>query len=201
MTTRQYLTTIFICSSLYSFGQENVKNVYSIEFPWQTELTKKEKKTIEDYFLLLPSDFIDCEGIYEGYPTREKREKLIQKKDVRNGYIEFQKTAQLALFKDKVNSKDIVAIQIGRCGAGSTCGSLNTLLELKDNKWIYRVDLLPKRERMEDIYNRLEKEDKCPYFDLPQIGTVISVRDENNNGAIITSYRWTGTNFQITNER
>jgi hypothetical protein len=197
MTTKNILPFILSILSIVSFGQENIKKSYSIEFEWQKDIANKPTKTIEDYFFLLPSSFLDCEGIYEGLPTKEKREKIVNSKDIKNGYLEFYKTAQLALFKDRLNSKDIVALQIGRCGAGSTCGALNTLLEFVDNKWLYRVELLPNRERMEDIYNRLEKQDICPYFDLPKIGTTILIRDENSNDSIILKYKWTGQKFEL----
>lgn len=195
------LLLIVVCLFLTSFvkGQEKNSKKYPIEFDWQKELAKKGTKTIEDYFLLLPSEFLDCEGIYNGYSSIEKREKLIAKKDIRNGYIQFHKTAQISLFKDRVNLKDIIAVQIGRCGAGNTCGSLNTILEFIGNKWILRVDLLPDHKTIADIYHELEKEDICPYFNLPQIGTIIDVRDEYS-GAVIMKYNWTGQKFQVIAE-
>lgn len=191
------LIVLFMLINIVCFGQEHANRTYPIEFDWQHDIAKKKKRTIEDYFLLLPSQFLDCERIFKGFPTVDNRIEIIKKKDLRNGYLEFHGRSQIALFKDKTNSKDIIAIQIGGCGAGNTCGSLNTLLEFTDNKWVYRIDLLPNSKRVEDIYNEIEKDGKCPYFNLPQIGTTIELRDENNNGSIIMKYEWTGQRFNI----
>ncbi|MBT4498253.1 MAG: hypothetical protein HOC74_11050 [Gemmatimonadetes bacterium] len=180
-------------------AQEDPKKKFPLEFEWQNGIATEKTKNINDYFLLLPSEFIDCEGAQFGqYSTKQKREKIISKIDQKNGYLQFYKTGQLVLFKDRKNNKDIIAIQSGRCGAGNTCGALNTLLEFQDSTWIFRIDLLPDGKRIEDLYY---DDDTCPYFDLPQYGTTILIKNEWGDDSIITRYKWTKQKFVNSNHQ
>lgn len=189
-------TVILLALTITVYGQEKQEKKYALEFLWQKPLAAKKNKNIKDYFLLLPTDFFDCEGVRFfsdccSYSTKKEREKLITKLDVKNDYLEFG-TAQLVLFKDREKHKDIIAIQWGGCGAGNTCGALNTLMELKKSTWIFRVDLLPQMKNIDDLYYA---GDVCPYFDLPQHGTTILVRNEClelscKDGEVITRYFW-----------
>jgi hypothetical protein len=194
MKTILVLLTTLISTTLCA--QENPKKKYPLEFEWQNEIATAKTKNIKDYFLLLPSEFIDCEGAQFGqYSTKQKREEIISKIDQKNGYLQFYRTAQLVLFKDRKNKKDIIAIQSGRCGAGNTCGALNTLLEFQDSTWVFRIDLLPEGKRIEDLYY---DDDHCPYFDLPQYGTTILIKNELDDDSIITRYKWTKQRFVNT---
>lgn len=197
MRTLVILVALFsiIAFEKNSIAQEDSTKTYQIEFDWQNPFAAKKTKTIKDYFFLLPSSFIDCEGAELGmYSTFNKREKLISKLDLKNGYLQFNRADQLVLFKDRKNKIDIVAIQAGGCGAGSTCGALNTLLELKNNVWKFRVDLLPKGKMMEDLYY---SDEVCPYFDLPQYGTTILVKDEYKKESIVAKYLWNREKFLL----
>lgn len=182
---------------MLTFAQENPKATYPLEFDWQKIISSKKNKNIKDYYLLIPSIFIECEGaMFNEYATKKQREDIITKLDIQNGYLMWYDRAQLVLFKDRVNEVDIIAIQSGRCGAGTTCGGLNSLLEFKNGEWKYRVDLLPFGKTIEEL---LYKNDVCPYFDLPQYGTTILVKDENKKNSVITKYIWKKQRFKKIN--
>lgn len=185
------------------YARDKPYQPYAMEFQWQKAIAKKNHKNIKDYFLLLPSVFIDCEGAQFGAAsTKDEREELITYVDLKNGYLEYA-GSQLTLFKDRTNKKDIIAIQDGKCGAGTTCGALNTLIELEGTVWKFRVDLLPKGKRLEELYGEeLRSDTVCPYFDLPRIGTTILVKNEClinecNPQSIVARYLWTGERFII----
>lgn len=189
-----FLFTLLAITNVYA--QENPNETFPLEFSWQKDIANKSNKNIKDYFLLIPSTFINCEGAERGaYSTIDKREKKIKKIDLKNGYLQFNKKAQLVLYKDRKNNVDIVAIQSGGCGAANTCGALNTLIEFKNNVWKFRIDLLPQGKMMEDLYYT---DAVCPYFDLPQFGTTILIKDENNENSIVAKYEWTKERFIIS---
>jgi hypothetical protein len=169
-----------------------------ITFPWQKELSQKKNKTILDYFLLLPSEYLDCENVKSGFPSVEERKKLCKLIDEKNGYIQFFNAAEIALFKNRQDSIDFVALQIGKCGAGATCGGVNTILQFSSSKnyWIKRDDLLPKGFSFELLYEIYSEEDRCPYFKLPQKGVVIEIRDENTE-KVLKLLKWNGVRFSV----
>ncbi len=180
--------------SIEIFAQENPNKKYTIEFEWQKTIAHKESKNIKDYFLLLPSEIINCEGaMMNEYSTKQQREGSISKLDLKNGYLQFHRTGQLVLFKDRINKKDIIAVQSGRCGAGNTCGAYNTLMEFHNEQWMFRIDLLPDGKLIEELYY---DDNSCPYFDLPQFGTTILIRNELKEGSVITKYKWTKQRFE-----
>jgi hypothetical protein len=166
------------------------------EFKWQDSLALIEKPTIQDHFLLLPSNLLDCEGVKEGFPTIEERMRLIRKKDISNGYIAFFNAAEIALFKNYQDSLDIVAIQIGKCGAGNNCGAVNNVFVLNTilKKWVARPDLLPIGMTHSSLYEKYSDSEKCPYYKLPQKGLVIEVRDENSDN-LLEKMIWNRTRF------
>lgn len=197
-----------LVTNAYGYG-DNETQEYVLEFAWQKSLAEKKKKNIKDYFLLLPTDFLDCEHMRDfderfAYSTKERREELITKVDLKNGYLEFGgPQSQLAIFKDVTSKKDIIAVQIGGCGAGNTCGAINALMQLEGATWKFRVDLLPQGKTLEELYyEELRTDAVCPYFDLPQYGTTILVRNEClvnecKPRAVVARYLWSGERFVI----
>ncbi len=183
--------------TLNLFAQENPNTKYPLEYDWQKKIAEKKQKNIKDYFLLIPSCFFGEMAQFGEYSTIEKREKIIIKEDIRNGYIQYHGSAQLVLFKDRKNKIDIIAIQTNGCGAGTNSMALNTLLEFKDNQWRFRIDLLPDGKMIEDLYY---SDDSCPWFDLPQFGTTILVKDELKDEKIIAEYKWMGHRFIKSND-
>jgi hypothetical protein len=151
---------------------------------------------VEDYFLLLPSSFLDCENLSHGYPTKEERRKLIKTSDARNGYLEFNRNSQIAVFKDRNDKRDYIAVQIGRSGSGNTCGAINSLFQfdVKTSSWIKRDDLFPKGYSHSELYNSLSDRDIFPYFLLPRRGTIIKVKNEEND-SLLAELKWDGKKF------
>ncbi|TBR42751.1 hypothetical protein CBF23_006115 [Marinomonas agarivorans] len=155
-----------VCSSLAS----------SFEFAWQSDLSTKESKTIEDYFNLLPSRFINCEGAQFGhYDSAEKRAKIIKHKDLKNGFLEFNRGSQIVLFKDRINKKDIIGIQSGKCGSGSNCPAINGFYTVENNQWIEINHVTPFKQSLTDAFY---SDDICPYYDLPRYGLRVKLINE-----------------------
>jgi len=169
------------------------------EFGWQSAIAAKPAKNVLDYFLLLPSSYLDCENVRRGFPTEESRRELASHVNVRNGYIGFARNAQVALFKDRENGIDIVALQMGRCGAGSTCEPHNQLLQYQGAQkgWVVRDDLVPEGYTFEELYEEyMDDDEKCPYYHLPEVGLTIEVRDEFT-GSTFARLKWTGTRLNV----
>jgi len=108
------------------------------EFLWQDTIAMKKNLNVLDYFLLLPSSILNCENSQQGFKTAKERLALPTRIDIKNGYISFFKAAQLTLFKNRKDNIDIIALQIGKCGAGSTCGGTNALMQFQrtSRKWV-----------------------------------------------------------------
>lgn len=167
------------------------------EYEWQKELIEKENKSVRDYFLLLPLEMVNCEAPI-GDESYKNREALLTKENIKAGYLE-SGNMQIALFKDRANEIDLIAIQSGKSGQGTNCGGINTILEFKDGCWVYRHDLLPKNSVLEEIESayllKNNYEVALPYFNLPEVGTTIRVLDEENDDEIY-KLKWNGTAFE-----
>ncbi len=177
---------------------ENMENhcLYD-NYEWQRELLEKGNKSVKDYFLLLPIDIVYCEQPLED-ESYKSREDLLTKENIKAGYLEAG-NMQVALFKDRENDLDLIAIQRGKSGAGTTCGGINAILEFKEGCWVYRNDLLPEDKVLTDIEKaylvKNNYEVALPYFALPEVGTTIRVLDEENEGEIY-NLKWNGTVFE-----
>jgi hypothetical protein len=167
-------------------------------FPWQSAIAAKRTKTVEDYFFLLPSSIVDCENNAMGLPSAEERKKLIRISDVKNGYLAFGKNSQVAVFKNRADKTDLIAIQFGRSGAGSSCGAVNSIFQFdsKSKTWISRDDLFPKGYAQKDLYTVLSDKDILPFFLLPRKGTDIEVKNENNDSTLAVLH-WNGKAFVV----
>lgn len=169
-----------------------VKGITVDDTPWSDSIMALSKKSIEDYYLLLPMKFLDCEEMQQELRTVKGRKYEIAVKDSPNGYIQFFRTAEICLFKNRKNNTDIIAVQIGRSGAGTNCGAINQLYQLipEHHIWIERDDLLPKGYTVEELY----KGEILPYYALPRKGLSIEIMDEESNSRIGT-LTWNGEKF------
>ncbi|PTB93872.1 hypothetical protein C9994_12640 [Marivirga lumbricoides] len=173
---------------------------YFDNYSWQKEIVEKKTKSIKDYFLLLPMDIVNCEPLFSE-ESLESRKQFITKENIKNGYLEAE-GMQLALFKDRNKNIDIIAVQRGKSGIGTTCGGVNTLLQFDEEKkcWIYRNDLLPEDKKLEEIQedyiSRNNYEMALPYYILPEVGTTIKVFDEENESTIY-NLKWDGSKFSV----
>lgn len=174
-----------LCIFLYSQSYQDMNT--KIGYPWQIEFAKKKNKTILDYFYLLPSDFLDCEHTEKGLPSLSLRKKQVTFIDEKNGYIEFFKSDQVALFKNRKDSIDIIVLQMRKSGAGCSCGSINDAFQFipERNVWIPRTDLFPSGYKHEELYNKYSEFNLLPFFKLPRKGLVIEIADEVKNNFVI----------------
>lgn len=194
-----YLTIFGAMAALSAqTGETAAEPLLSASFGWQSPIAAKPNKTVEDYFLLLPMSFLDCENVSHRFPTMESRMQLIGKKDTRNGYLGFFKTAQIAVFKNRADKTDYIAVQIGKSGAGSTCGGINTLLQFDSARkmWKKREDLFPKGYTFEELYEKYSEDESFPYFDLPQKGLEVRIKEESKDSVLFT-LKWNGTKFVV----
>jgi hypothetical protein len=170
--------------------------VQSDDFPWQSEIIRKPNKSILDYFYLLPATWLDCESIAKGLPTLQERKNIISVLDTKNGYIKFFKSAEIVMFKDRKNAIDFLAIQIGKCGEGSNCESINGLFRFDSIKkvWVEQNALLPVGSTFKEMYRINIDKGICPYWKLPQIGLKIEIKDEHTE-SIISVLEWNGKSF------
>jgi hypothetical protein len=195
--TFKYLVSTLLLSAYFGWSGES-QQWPAMEFEWQAKVFSKSTLTLEDYFLLLPSEFLDCENGKTIFDSKEKRTKQIQIKDLKNGYFGFFKGAQIALFKNKKSKTDFIAVQIGKSGAGSQCGAINGIFELdkSQRKWKSRNDLLPTDYTFDSLYERLSSKEVFPYFDLPRKGTTLFIKEESKD-SLLYKLKWTGEAFQL----
>jgi hypothetical protein len=188
-----------VLSYLLIYSQNYQDFSTKISYPWQMDIAKKKNKTIIDYFYLLPGGFLDCDGTHHYYPTFSERKKLLTHIDEKNGYIESVTIHQMALFKNKKESIDILVLQTGKSGAGSSCGSLNQAFQYIPEKyiWIERSDLFPSGYNHEELYNKYSEFNLLPFFKLPRKGLIIEIADEAQNDSVIGTLQWDGGKFNI----
>ncbi len=159
-------------------------------------------KNIVDYYLLLPNEFFACDaGDFKD--TKEFRLKSIQHKNIKNGYLlakidnGMQFPLEVALYKDKINKRDIIAISID-CGPGCMCNVFKLLALDKKGEWEILENILPVQE-MEKMIEKLQKKSESelfPAFVLPEFGTTIKVIDSETKNHLYELI-WQGGKFQV----
>jgi hypothetical protein len=196
-------TTTIILFSFFALQSQSYQDMNTkISYPWQLDIAKKKNKTVLDYFYLLPSDFLDCERTENGLPSLSIRKKQVTFIDEKNGYLEFFKSSQMALFKSRKDSLDIVVLQTGKSGAGCSCGSINDAFQFipEKNIWIPRKDLFPSGYKHDELYNKYVDLNILPFFKLPKKGFTIEIADEAKHDSVIGSLRWNGERFAVFSE-
>jgi hypothetical protein len=186
---------IFICG----LGKAQYIKTASKLDEWQLELKDKEEKSIMDYYLLLPNAVFDCE--LDRSFDKNQRLVLITVQDIKNGFIEFEgdQKFSLALFKDRVNEIDYIAISNNHSGRGSTCGGLNTILQFASSKgWKYRTDVLPPKEQISYLVKEFYKntDEISYYYKLPQFGLVVTLNDGSTD-KVICKMKWKADKFEL----
>ena len=162
---------------------------------WQDGIAEKQIKTIKDYFFLLPPEWLDCENP-ESFSTQQSRSSAIKIVDEKNGYIQFFNKAEIALFKDKKNNTDLIALQIGECGEGAHCQNINSVFVYNSTqrKWVEQKQLIPASANCVKIYDEKIDSGICPYWKLPRYGRQIEVKNEHTD-KVIAIIEWTGQSF------
>lgn len=186
---------------------------------WQLKIAQKEKKTILDYFYLLPKRLLEGE-LYIENDNLNFRKKIIEENNkphnylnIKNGYLIASPSAYIimALFKDRVNKKDIIGIVRG-------CGGVPYIicdyafieynadtLNWKLNKEVFPWDeFYKKNEELESSKTWGDFKEILPEIVLPEYGTKITVLDSDSSKTENSYHKlfeiiWDKQNFKINN--
>ncbi|NME71586.1 hypothetical protein [Flammeovirga aprica] len=191
-----FLVPLLLISNLLLAQDERVfSEKYKLR-DWQLPIAKKEVKTILDYYLLMPDELFDCET--GSQYDKNKRMELIRLKDIRNGYIDFNRNCTITLFKDRSAKRDYIAVSSNSSGRGTTCGGYNMIIELSTatGQWFYRNHLFPKGDDLIKKFYGENLEDGDMYKKLPRYGLIIQLKDEFLEGTIL-EMKWDGTCFKL----
>lgn len=167
---------------------------------WQEPYAAKPVKSITDYYLLLPYDAIAIE--LRGVVTDSKawRMKAVGVQDLKNGYLKASADApmHMALFKDRVNKKDIIGLVAG-CGEPPIQYCNLYFLEFDSVKkvWKESTDVFPWAE-----LDKIAKQKGIDYyyFELPRNGTTINIlAPENGEGDAVVFHQaeWSNGRFLL----
>ena len=180
---------------------------------WQTDIAKKEKKNIEDYYLLLPKKLLEIESEIK-YDSKEYRlEKAHSEKNpnqgrvnLKSGYLIASPDAYLkmTLFKDKINNKDIIAIVLG-CGMPPIQYCDFGFIEFDNEKMVWKInmEIFPWTKfnaKCKEIakLNSANQEEFIPNIILPEFGTTIYLIDAwDSKETPLISIKWNGQSFEI----
>ena len=189
------LILLFVCTS----GKAQFVSSNDTLRDWQLKIKNKPQKSVVDYYLLLPDAFFDCELGMEF--NKSQRLEAIVIKDVVNGYVAFKGAYvfTIALFKDRVNDLDYVAISSNDSGRGNTCGGINAVMQFTPNgRWDYRHDVLPSKKQIDQKVRKYYKDpdDVSFHYNLPRHGLIISLNDDSSN-EIICKMKWNINKFEL----
>lgn len=169
--------------------------------------SKANPNTVVDYFMLLPPEHLSLLK-----HAKKNRKSLIQKQDLKNGYLDLstvqtEGAAQVALFR-KTNREAVIAVSEFDC-APACSGGLK-LLQYKNRKWSdVTAQMLPEIDDAEILaaYNRVKTADDdahtlddMPFtlWELPNKGTTLRLNlgdaSASSNKTLI-SLAWNGERF------
>jgi hypothetical protein len=182
---------------------------------WQREIATKDKKDIEDYLLLLPKRLLEAET-----PIRDDSKDFRLKSatgsrgrtNKKAGFLTASPNARItmALFKDRVSNKDIIAVVVG-CGAPPIQYCDYGFLEFNSTTQLWKIngDVFPwsqfnkQCKAIEAKRNAADKKsgEKSEYFIpnivLPEVGTTINVVDAWDSSTPEFKITWNGQKFEI----
>lgn len=156
-------------------------------------LSQGAPMNVLDYYLALPMNYFVCDN-YAYQDSKEARLKLIQKKNIPNGYIKAAPGGfelEVAFYADKKLNVSCAVATIA-CGAGCQCSRFDVYQAGKDGKLV-------------DVTKSLFPDDKVIYkaskgnpveYKLPEIGTAITVIDSLTGKAVCT-IDWVGGKFVV----
>ena len=190
-------------------------------YPWQVEISKKSKKNILDYYLLLPEEQLNAE-IEQSYKTKESRLNSTFKTpingrvNIRSGFLTAMPDVSLTmtLFKDRKNKKDIIGIELG-CGEPPVqyCDYGFVEFNSNKNKWIINNSVFSWKKFnnycMEYAKIKNQKNDEDLFWAniiFPEFGTDLKIIDayDPEEKSILVGI-WNGEKFELkktfTNEK
>ena len=196
---------------------ENPFDKYSLSHSWQKKIAEKPQKTILDYYMLIPTGWLEGEdgfGTNEGQKdTYEYRMESVKKSpwgclDQKNGFLKAAPDANIcmALFKDKIHNRDVIAFVEG-CGEMpvQSCNYLFITFDEAKKEWRNVNDLFP-YEEMGKRCKFLEKHKTWdddttvePYLKLPEFGTTIKIMDTfSDDEHLLFVAKWNGERFVLS---
>lgn len=211
---RSLFTTLLLLTFLFAIGQTK-----SLEYDWQIRIADKPNKTILDYYLLLPSELLNCEstlnteyGQTDSYEFRIETtqvENTLCKVDLKNGFLIADPDGyiRLAMFRNLKNGKTIIAF-VSNCGEMPVqcCNYGFLTFDNKRKRWENANYVFP-FEKMKAKCLKIEKSktknwyddpEVVPYLNLPEFGTTIKIMDAfSNDEHLLFSAKWNGERFEI----
>ena len=152
-----------------------------------------KRNNVLDYYLALPDEYFMCESAPK--ITREFKEKLVIRKNIKNGYIQAQSEGhpmEVALFADDHLKLALLAVNI-KCGAGCMCNKFD-ILNMSGGKWnTVTSEVFPTDDQ---IRKSLKDKDMIYEYVLPETGTVIKVVDVDTK-KVALNIHWSGGMFMI----
>jgi|WetSurMetagenome_2_1015567.scaffolds.fasta_scaffold109700_2 hypothetical protein len=155
-------------------------------------------RNIEDYYLLLPLDFFNCDSV-NYIDSKQARVSIERVKDSKNGYIEAHTSKgslYIDLYKNKIQNRDIIAVSLD-CGPDCKCSILK-FIEYNENGTWTDVDIVP-YESIKSYINELSEKAGnkiIPSYILPQKGTTIVANNYFSKQKLF-DLKWDGQKFSL----
>lgn len=155
-----------------------IASLFSSSFSIATivNVDQSDTYTIEQYYFMLPAeDYFNCE--FNPMPDAAFRKKYIIKSNVKNGYLVASDkndfSIEMALFKDKINGRDIIAVFSRGCNIGGQCPPRYDFWTYKNKQWL---NVTKELVNLESVFTKVEQESgSIPGFQLPEFGTDIKI--------------------------
>jgi len=175
---------------------------------WQKAIAKTENKTILDYYLLLPKSLLEAESEIINDSKEFRLEKANSdnpnhgRVNIKSGYLIASPDIwlKMAVFKDRINRKDIIAIEFG-CGPPPNMYCDYGFIEFDSEKLIWSINknVFP-WDKFEKIYLEQSKDDNIepfiPNLIIPEFGTDIKMVDAWNTEKTVYTFKWNGQKFE-----
>jgi hypothetical protein len=212
MAKRNIITCLLLASLLYVNGQslngegfiENGLKNQNLD-SWQIEIAKKKVRSIEDYYLILPKKLLEAELEIKN-DNRKFRLDKISRVNIKSGYLIANPDAHLemALFRDKKNNRDILAIVLG-CGSPPIQYCDFGFLEFDSNEMVWSInkEVFPWAEfnsKCDELSNSKPSDQEyfLPNIILPEFGTTIHLIDAwDSDNTPLVLIKWNGQSFEM----
>jgi hypothetical protein len=157
-------------------------------------LLADNKKTILDYFMLIPDEYFQCE--ISGEITPQKKKESIKRVNIKNGYIAAESEKfpmEAALFTDDYLGISVVAVNVN-CGEGCMCNKFALLIPDSKGKLIESSNFI--FPDASEIEKKLKEKSDSYGFILTETGIDINVVDNLSKKTLLL-IRWRGGMFVI----
>ncbi|MBO9698556.1 MAG: hypothetical protein J7604_00020 [Sporocytophaga sp.] len=154
--------------------------------------------TIEQYYFMLPAeDYFNCE--FSPKPDATFRKMYIIKSNVKNGYLVASDkndfSIEMALFKDKIIGRDIIAVFSRGCNIGGQCPPRYDFWTYKNKQWF---NVTKELVNLESVSKKVEQESgSIPGYLLPELGTDIKVVECDSKKDLGYRLKWVNSKFEL----